>query len=579
MSGPDQNTTALVALIISLIALILTLLQVAQQYVATAYDYRHCSKRTVGGWSKRSSRQFIWSELRFEVLFTTPIIRIGLLPSDSQGGDSYAVPTTRLDVPMSNDKAQESSSTMSLSSSHSDSAFSNGAQYILNTSEGNKMYTSSQKPWFLDLKGTRPEAKCTWLSLLNDVSITHLQIDINERLLSYDFMPDGIKKPLAQMDRKSFLTIMSLFQVSWQEGYGRENNERTEWGGGRKDTPTGAGPYCEVTSRDLVNFGTVVSYQLSGVQPARRFYIVSEKAREAMFNRFDLGFHVVSTQSAEEVYRSVLRLADENTASTIRDVNASNNGWSPGLAEIIGCFAEPEMPKAVEHGRDKFISIFSVRSIGCILNDYPVIQLLIGEKIENSTKDAERISEWANDYIRFSSHPPPHNDSVQLPTDQLLALLNFACRFFQMQARLGETISWSDSRKALAMIKLLDKQLSILCRQLSPTQPEVEVQREFARLQVRFGHTLFQDTLQKGGFWRDFIGCVVAANYVKICSSLEKKYPGSEQEVRGGFVINRLMRGVLWHIHNGNNPTGHDRQLECSLNSRWLSDTSTIWID
>jgi hypothetical protein len=578
MSGPDENSIALVALIVSLVALILTLLQVAQQYVATAYNYRHCSKRTVGGWSKTSSRRFIWSELRFEVLFTTPIIRIGPPPSDSKGEDIYTVPTTRLDVPISNEKAQVSSNTINLLSSRSDSAFSNGAQYILNTPEGNQMYTSSEKPWFLDLKGTRPEAKCTWLSLLNDVAITHLQIDINERLLSYDFMPDGIKKPLAQMDQKSFLTIMSLFQVSWQEGQGREIGERTELGGGRKDTPTGAGPHCEVTSRNLINFGIVISYQPSGVQPARRYYIVCEKAREAMFNRFDLGSHVVLTHSAEEVYRSVSTLADENAASTIRDINADNNGWSPGLAEVIGCFAEPEMPKAIEHGRDKFISIFSARSIGCILNDYPVIQLLIGEKIENSTEDAEKISEWANDYICFSSHTP-HNDSVRLPTNQLLALLNFACRFFETQARLGETISWSESRKALALIKLLDKQFSILCHQLSPMQPELEVQREFARLQVRFGHTLFQDTLQKGGFWRNFIGCVVAANYVKICASLEEKYPGSKQEVRSGFVINRLMRGVLWHIHNGNNPTGRDRQLECSLNSRWLSDTSTIWID
>lgn len=577
MSGPDPNSIALVALMVSLVALILTLLQVAQQYVATAYDYRHCSKRTVGGWSKRRSRRFRWSELRFEVLSTTPIIRIGLPPSVSKGGDIYTVPTTRLDVPMSNEKAQASSSTMNLSSSRSDSAFSNGAQYVLNTPGGNQIYTFSQKPWFLDLEGTRPEAKCTWLSLLNDVAITHLQIDINERLLSYDFMPDGIKKPLAQMDRKSFLTIMSLFQVSWQEGQG---SEKTDLGGGvRKDTPTGAGPDCEVTSRNFINFGTIVSYQPSGVQPARRFYIVSEKAREAMFNRFDLGFHVVLTHSAEEVYRSVSTLADESAASTIRDINASNNGWSPGLAEVIGCFAEAEMPKAIEHGRDKFISIFSVRSIGCILTDYPVIQLLIGEKIENSTEDAEKISEWANDYIGFSSHPPPHNDSVRLPTNQLLAALNFACRFFETHAPLGETISWSESRKALVMIKLLDKQFSILCRQLSPTQPEVDVQREFARLQVRFGYTLFHDTLQKGGFWRNFIGCVVAANYVKICSSLEEKYPGSKQEVRSSFVINRLMRGVLWHIHNGNNPTGHGRQLECSLNSRWLSDTSTIWID
>ena len=567
-SGPDP--ISVVALIISLVALTLTLLQVAQQFVATASDYRHCSKRTVGGWSRRSSRRLIWNELRFEVLFTTPIISIDLLHSGSMAGrDIYAVPTTtRSDTQTTSEKAQASASSTDLLSSRSNPVPSSGAQYIFHTPEGNQTYTSSQMPWFLDLKGTRPEAKCTWLSLLNDVAVTHLQIDINEHLLSYDFMPDGIKKPYAQMDRKSFLTLMSLFQVSWQEGQGG------------KSTPTGAGPYCEVTSRNLVNFGTVISYQPSNVQSSRWFYIVSEKARVAMFNRFDLSFHVVLTHSAEEVYKSVLSLAGERAASTIRGINEVNNGWSPGLAEIIGCFAEPEMPKAIEHGRDTFISIFSARSIGCIWNDYPVIQLLIGEKIENSTEDAERISLWAKDYIYSSSHQPPQVDGILLPTDQLLAALKFACEFVRTQAPLGEPISWSDSRKALAMIKLLDKQLSILCRLLAPSQTELEVHREFARLQVSFGYTLFQDTLNLSqSSWRDYIGCVVAANYVKIILGLKEKYPKSEHTVRSNFIINRLMRGVLWHIHNGNNSTDHERHLECSLNSRWLSDTSTIWID
>ena len=569
-SGPDP--ISVVALIISLVALILTLLQVAQQFVATASDYRHCSKRTVGGWSRRSSRRLIWNELRFEVLVTTPIISIDLLHSGSMAGrDIYTVPTTRPDTQTTSEKAQASASSTDLLSSRSNPVPSSGAQYIFHTPEGNQTYTSSQMPWFLDLKGTRPEAKCTWLSLLNDVAITHLQIDINERVLSYDFMPDGIKKPLAQMDRKSFLTLMSLFQVSWQEGQGG------------KSTPTGAGPYCEVTSRNLVNFGTVISYQPSNVQPSRWFYIVSEKAREAMFNRFDLSFHVVLTHSAEEVYKSVLTLAGERAANTIRGMNEANNGWSPGLVEIIGCFAEPEMPKVIEHGTDKFISVFSSRSVGtvgCIWNDYPVIQLLIGEKIENSTEDAERISLWAKDYIHSSSHQPPQVDGILLPTDQLLAALKFACEFAKTRDRLGGSISWSESRKALAMIKLLDKQLSILCRLLAPTKTELEVHREFARLQVSFGYALFQDTRKfSEPAWGEFIGCVVAANYVKVISGLKEKYPKSEHTVRSNFIINRLMRGVLWHIHNGNGPTDHERLFVCSLNSRWLSDTSTIWLD
>jgi len=136
------------------------------------------------------------------------------------------------------------------------------------------------------------------------------------------------------------------------------------------------------------------------------------------------------------------------------------------------------------------------------------------------------------------------------------------------------------------VIKLLDKELSTLCHLLAPSQSELLVHGEFAKLQVRFGSMLVHDTSDRAqsskAFWRDFIGAVVAERYVEMCSILGEKYPGSREEVRRGYLVNRLMRGVLWHIHNGNSSSNqpHDeRLLECSLNSHWLSDASTIWID
>jgi hypothetical protein len=563
MSSPDP--VSLVALIVSLVALILTFLQAAQQYVATASDYRHCSQRTLGGWHKRSRRQFIWSELRFEVHFAVPIIRVGIPPSDSTGeGDIYTVPTTST--------VTEKNS----SSPHSHLASStSGAQYILHTPEGDEIYTSSQTPWFLDSKGTRIEAKCTWLSVLNDTAIANLQIGIDVLTLSYDFMPDGIRKPLAQMDRKSFLTLMSLFQVSWQEGWGRE---KAESGGGKKTTPTGAGPYCEVTSRHLANFGPVISYQPSNFLPTRRFYIASEKARSAMFNRFDLGFHVVLTHTSEEVYRSALALADEDAAGTVQGYYEANNGWSPGLAEVIGCFAEPEMPKAIEHGTDNFISIFSARSIACTLHDPPLAQLLVGEEIKNSTPNSKTFAQWTMDYTSSLK------DEVGFP--KLQAALKFACRYYGTETHRREPISWSESRRSLDVIKLLDEKLSILCEILAPGQSAFSVHREFAQLQIRFLSNLFDDTSARAqpsrGFWTDFIGAVVSDKYVEMCSILGERYPESKEAARRNYVINRLMRGVLWHIHNGNhssNGSDDERLLECSLNSLWLSDSSTLWID
>ncbi|KIM38927.1 hypothetical protein M413DRAFT_447584 [Hebeloma cylindrosporum] len=567
MSNDNSDLVSLIALIVSLVALVVTFLQAAQQYVATASDYRHCSERTLGGWHKRSRRQFIWSELRFEVHFSTPIIHVGIPPSEGSGSrDIYTVPTT---------------STVSEKVPRSDSPCSStsGAQYILHTPEGDKIYTSSQNPWFLNSKGTRVEAKCTWLSLLNDTSAAHLEIGIDELMLSYDFMPEGIKKPLAQMDRKSFLTLMSLFQVLWQEEWGRDT--KSEEGAGKRNTPTGAGPYCEVTSRDLANFGAVISYRLSNFPPTRRFYLASEKARSAMFNRFELGFNVVLTHSEEEVYRSAWAIADEDAADNVRRYYDPHTGYAPGLAEVIGCFAEPEMPKAIEHGTDSFVSIFSARSVACTLDDYLVVQLLIGEEIQHSTPHSKTFASWATEYISSLKH-----DEGGFLVDQLQTALTFAFTYLRKDLHQRSPIPWSASRRCLDIIKMLDRKLSTICHSLAPGQSELSVHAEFAKLQVRFGSTLISRASVQAqpsqGYWRDFIGAVVAEWSVEICSILGERYQGSRDEVRRGYVVNRLMRGVLWHIHNGNSASNqpHDeRWLECSLNSRWLSDASTIWID
>ena len=55
------------------------------------------------------------------------------------------------------------------------------------------------------------------------------------------------------------------------------------------------------------------------------------------------------------------------------------------------------------------------------------------------------------------------------------------------------------------------------------------------------------------------------------------------------IIINRIIRGVLWTIHNGNAPgrdplaedrhrRWEDRSLECSLSSKWLEGNDIIYI-
>ena len=85
----NPDSISLVALIVSLLALLIALLQVAQQYVSTAYDYRKCSARTMGGWSKYTKRVFVPSEIRFEITFAVPHIELDIFSEGKKVHDYH----------------------------------------------------------------------------------------------------------------------------------------------------------------------------------------------------------------------------------------------------------------------------------------------------------------------------------------------------------------------------------------------------------------------------------------------------------------------------------------------------------
>ncbi|KAG4032271.1 hypothetical protein MFRU_007g01820 [Monilinia fructicola] len=79
MSGFDQlsqNVFGLVALVISVIALLTTCLQVLQQYFSSAEGYRRCAESVMGPWNKGTHRKLNMKEFRVEVVFETPVIFI-----------------------------------------------------------------------------------------------------------------------------------------------------------------------------------------------------------------------------------------------------------------------------------------------------------------------------------------------------------------------------------------------------------------------------------------------------------------------------------------------------------------------
>jgi hypothetical protein len=73
MSSTDTDL-AVIALVVSLVALVTTVGQLLQQYFATADGYRRCHKSVMGEYGRKTRLHWRWREFRFETIYTTPEI-------------------------------------------------------------------------------------------------------------------------------------------------------------------------------------------------------------------------------------------------------------------------------------------------------------------------------------------------------------------------------------------------------------------------------------------------------------------------------------------------------------------------
>lgn len=65
-----------VPLIISLVALVVTILNLLRILFETADGYRKCSEAVIGPWSQLRWRRWSWSEFRLGVHFVTPKLEL-----------------------------------------------------------------------------------------------------------------------------------------------------------------------------------------------------------------------------------------------------------------------------------------------------------------------------------------------------------------------------------------------------------------------------------------------------------------------------------------------------------------------
>lgn len=77
MDLSESDRLSLLALIVAVVALIVSAWQLAQQLFATATDgKRFCQASVMGVWARKTRLSWRWSQIRFETKYTTPDIRL-----------------------------------------------------------------------------------------------------------------------------------------------------------------------------------------------------------------------------------------------------------------------------------------------------------------------------------------------------------------------------------------------------------------------------------------------------------------------------------------------------------------------
>lgn len=241
----EQNNTAIVAIVIALIAFFVTTAQLPQALFGTAEGYRRWQPSVIGRWAEKTRRKWRWSESRFETIFTTPDIHLA------------SVSPYR---PMRHEAFIEGNKT------------SRRITYLNGSS-----FTRNGYLWYDEYSETTEEL-ASWLLLLDmfhllqgsffrNIGYTNVQQftlknrsaltssitcqAITFRTRSWDFMPPDIVRPFATSNIGDILALAHRLGMRWREVRPDDGVMRAE---GRGQS---------ITSTNVRGFGLLLQYTLS----------------------------------------------------------------------------------------------------------------------------------------------------------------------------------------------------------------------------------------------------------------------------------------------------------------------------
>ncbi|KAK1775109.1 hypothetical protein QBC45DRAFT_336080 [Copromyces sp. CBS 386.78] len=234
--GSGDNKVETAALVISLVALIGTILQVVQQYLASATGYANCRKSLKGGWYDTVHRKFQRKELRFEVQFETPVIFV-CPRTNTRGPMDKPELNLKVDISFLDGTPESMKEARLLTQEEQDEQQRDALQHNrIHTADNEKatwlnLLEEIQSMERASLKWVTEHHKTSQPQPVADVKKHTLVVALQPKPRSWDNMPAGVKKPYATTTICHIVEIASMLGIYWKEFDRSRDKYRAEGNG------------------------------------------------------------------------------------------------------------------------------------------------------------------------------------------------------------------------------------------------------------------------------------------------------------------------------------------------------------
>ncbi|KAJ4288780.1 hypothetical protein N0V88_007316 [Collariella sp. IMI 366227] len=343
-NGDNDSVVNYVALVVSLVALLGTVAQVLQQYIASAAGYSNCGESVMGKWHESKKRKFRPTELRFEVQFETPVIFVcppgngrGPIPNkgiDFVDGTEKSLRDTRALL-----RSEEEAQQRSLLANRVHTADNERASWVTLLSQLQSMERESQEWQDQHYKNNPPQAQIVkWKNHT-------LAVAMQAKQRSWDTMPAGVKKPYATTAMCHMIEIAAMMGIYWKEF------DRT------RDRYRGEGNGYILTGTHVPDLGVTFTFQICGKSRFQEnrlipvdeikelccgfvstlFQETKDRRRVEFPNEDPKDLSFLQLGSFDEIAETMVLIeCNTDTANYFRDDDAKHSHLFPVAFELLG---------------------------------------------------------------------------------------------------------------------------------------------------------------------------------------------------------------------------------------------------